>query len=49
VRNVLAYVKEIGGLAEIEKRNAKKAEILYGAIARSRSSSARPSNARAAP
>jgi phosphoserine aminotransferase len=32
MRNVLAYVKEIGGLDEIEKRNRKKAELLYGAI-----------------
>lgn len=32
VRNVLAYTKEIGGLEEIERRNRKKATILYGAI-----------------
>lgn len=32
MRNVLAYVKEIGGLDEIEKRNRKKADLLYGAI-----------------
>jgi phosphoserine aminotransferase len=32
VRNVLAYTKEIGGLEEIERRNRKKAETLYGAI-----------------
>jgi phosphoserine aminotransferase len=31
-RNVLAYVKEIGGLAEVERRNRKKGEVLYGAI-----------------
>ena len=32
VRNVLAYTKEIGGLAEIERRNRAKADKLYGAI-----------------
>ncbi len=32
VRNVLAYTAEIGGLGEIERRNRKKGEILYGAI-----------------
>lgn len=32
VRNVLAYTKEIGGLPEIEKRNRKKADLLYSAI-----------------
>jgi phosphoserine aminotransferase len=32
VRNVLAYTKEIGGLEEIERRNRRKGEILYGAI-----------------
>jgi phosphoserine aminotransferase len=32
VRNVLAYTKEIGGLDEIERRNRRKGEILYGAI-----------------
>lgn len=32
VRNVLAYTKEIGGLEEVEKRNRKKADLLYGVI-----------------
>lgn len=32
VRNVLAYTVEIGGLAEVERRNRKKANLLYGAI-----------------
>jgi len=32
VRNVLAVTKEIGGLAEIERRNRKKGDLLYGAI-----------------
>jgi phosphoserine aminotransferase len=32
VRNVLAYTKEIGGLEEVERRNRKKADILYGTI-----------------
>jgi phosphoserine aminotransferase len=32
VRNVLAYALEIGGLEEIEKRNRRKAAVLYGAI-----------------
>jgi phosphoserine aminotransferase len=32
VRNVLAWVKEIGGLAEVERRNREKARVLYGAI-----------------
>jgi phosphoserine aminotransferase len=32
VRNVLAYTKGIGGLAEIERRNRAKADRLYGAI-----------------
>jgi phosphoserine aminotransferase len=32
IRNVLAYVKEMGGLHEVEKRNKKKADTLYGAI-----------------
>jgi phosphoserine aminotransferase len=31
-RNVLAYVKEQGGLATVEKTNRKKGELLYGAI-----------------
>jgi phosphoserine aminotransferase len=34
VRNVLAWVKDIGGLEQVEKRNREKAEILYGAIDR---------------
>jgi phosphoserine aminotransferase len=32
IRNVLAYTKEIGGLAEIERRNRRKAGLLYSAI-----------------
>jgi phosphoserine aminotransferase len=32
LRNVLAYDKEIGGLAVIEQNNRKKAEILYACI-----------------
>ncbi len=32
VRNVLAWLKGIGGLAEIEKRNRAKARRLYGVI-----------------
>jgi phosphoserine aminotransferase len=32
VRNVLAYTKEIGGLAEVERRNLEKGAVLYGAI-----------------
>jgi phosphoserine aminotransferase len=32
VRNVLAYTKSIGGLAEVERRNRKKAELLYATI-----------------
>ncbi len=32
VRNVLAVAKEIGGLAEIERRNRKKGDLLYAAI-----------------
>ena len=32
VRNVLAWVKDVGGLAEMERRNLEKARILYGAI-----------------
>lgn len=31
-RNVLAYTKELGGLAEIERRNRAKAGALYAAI-----------------
>ena len=30
VRNVLAWVKEQGGLAGMEKRNIRKSEVLYG-------------------
>ena len=32
IRNVLAYTMEIGGLEEVERRNKKKADLLYGAI-----------------
>ena len=32
VRNVLAWVKESGGLAQIEAWNREKARLLYGAI-----------------
>ena len=32
IRNVLRVVADAGGLAEVEKRNRKKAETLYGAI-----------------
>ena len=32
VRNVLSWLKAEGGLPAIEKRNLKKAEVLYGAI-----------------
>ncbi|MFO0756137.1 MAG: 3-phosphoserine/phosphohydroxythreonine transaminase [Byssovorax sp.] len=32
IRNVLAYTKEIGGLAEVERRNRAKADALYAAI-----------------
>jgi phosphoserine aminotransferase len=32
VRNVLRWVKELGGLPEIERRNREKAALLYGAI-----------------
>jgi phosphoserine aminotransferase len=32
VRNVLAWLKDSGGLAVMEKRNAQKAALLYGAI-----------------
>ncbi len=32
IRNVLAYTKEIGGLAEIERRNLRKAGLLYSTI-----------------
>ncbi|MDR0965097.1 MAG: 3-phosphoserine/phosphohydroxythreonine transaminase [Myxococcales bacterium] len=32
VRNILAWVKEIGGLDAIHARNLKKGELLYGAI-----------------
>lgn len=34
VRNVLAWVRDVGGLAQIEKWNREKAELLYGAIDR---------------
>jgi phosphoserine aminotransferase len=32
VRNVLAWLKETGGLTAVEKNNRKKGEVLYGAI-----------------
>jgi phosphoserine aminotransferase len=32
IRNVLTWVKEQGGTAEMERRNRKKADVLYGAI-----------------
>ncbi len=32
LRNVLAHLKEQGGLGELEKRNRQKADLLYGAI-----------------
>lgn len=32
IRNVLAYTKEIGGIAEMERRNRKKGDLLYAAI-----------------
>jgi phosphoserine aminotransferase len=32
IRNVLAYTKEIGGLAAVEKTNRKKGDLLYAAI-----------------
>lgn len=32
VRNVLSWVKSIGGLQEIERRNREKGALLYGAI-----------------
>jgi phosphoserine aminotransferase len=31
-RNVLAWMKELGGLDALEKRNREKADVLYGAI-----------------
>lgn len=34
LRNVLAWVEELGGLAAVEERNRKKGELLYGAIDR---------------
>jgi phosphoserine aminotransferase len=34
VRNVLAWIKEQGGLAAMERRNREKATLLYGAIDR---------------
>lgn len=33
-RNVLAWVKEAGGLAQVEQWNRQKAELLYGALDR---------------
>jgi phosphoserine aminotransferase len=32
IRNVLAYVKEIGGLEVVEQNNKKKADLLYGTL-----------------
>jgi phosphoserine aminotransferase len=32
IRNVLLWLKEQGGTAEMERRNRKKADVLYGAI-----------------
>jgi len=32
VRNVLDWVKQAGGVAEMERRNAEKARLIYGAI-----------------
>ena len=32
IRNVLSWVKEIGGLSVMERNNRKKGEVLYGAI-----------------
>lgn len=32
MRNVLAVTKETGGLVELEKRNRKKGDLLYGAL-----------------
>src|SRR6185295_358071 len=32
MRNVLAWVKQVGGLKEMEARNRKKGELLYGAL-----------------
>lgn len=32
IRNVLAYTKEIGGIAEMERRNRKKGDLLYATI-----------------
>jgi phosphoserine aminotransferase len=32
IRNVLLWVKEIGGLTEVERRNRAKAHLLYGAV-----------------
>ncbi|MFL5320703.1 MAG: 3-phosphoserine/phosphohydroxythreonine transaminase [Myxococcaceae bacterium] len=34
IRNVLLWMKELGGLPAIEKRNLEKGELLYGAIDR---------------
>lgn len=34
MRNVLAWIKSVGGLAQIEKWNREKAELLYGALDR---------------
>ncbi len=34
VRNVLAWVRDVGGLSQLEKWNREKADVLYGAIDR---------------
>jgi phosphoserine aminotransferase len=34
VRNVLAWVKQVGGLAQLEQWNRQKGELLYGALDR---------------
>ncbi|HMK73031.1 MAG TPA: 3-phosphoserine/phosphohydroxythreonine transaminase, partial [Myxococcaceae bacterium] len=34
MRNVLAWIKSVGGLDQMERRNREKAELLYGALDR---------------
>ncbi len=34
MRNVLSWIKSVGGLAQVEKWNREKAEVLYGALDR---------------
>jgi phosphoserine aminotransferase len=34
MRNVLAWIKDVGGLAQMERWNREKAELLYGALDR---------------